>query len=430
MESKSLPTKLMSNMKTYNHWAVFLSNNANKHLFIQQLLNGRSSGKLSEFNTLKGNIFSDHLINEIIEEEYRHDRVKVATEVNRSLRFLSGGEQRKTLLQYCLSKKPDYLILDNPFDNLDIASQQSFRTHLQEIASHTIIIQLVNRTSDVLNFIANAISIDNNNTIVYHSSSKAYLDQQTINNSFTGSIPSPIHNYVIENKTLVAFNSVSVSYGNKTILNNINWEINAGEFWQLIGPNGSGKTTLLSIITGDNLQGYGQELILFGRKKGTGESVWDIKDKIGYFTSSMTDLFSKHHTVEHMIVSGFLDSIGLYIQPSDLQLKLTGEWLSLINMNDLKQVLFSNLTLGQQRLVLVARAMVKHPPLLILDEPTSGLDDANASLVITLINKIAKESKTTILYVSHRKEEGLTPKSIFELKPTETGSIGSVFKTS
>lgn len=411
-------------MKGNHHWAVFLSNNSNKQLFTELLLKQKASGKLSEFNSCKGILFSDLLINEIIEEEYRLDRVEVATDVKRSLRFLSGGEQRKALLNYCLSKKPDYLILDNPFDNLDITSQQSLRTQLEEIAKHTVIIQLIHRTSDVLKFINNAISIDDTNTIIYHKSCRTYLDEYNVNITFKGTIPPPIHNLTIENKTLVALHSVSVSYDEKPILKDINWQINAGEFWQLMGPNGSGKTTLLSMIIGDNPQGYGQELFLFGRKKGSGESVWDIKDKIGYFTPSMTDLFNKYHSVENMIISGFNDSIGLYIIPTDLQIKRAAEWLSLIRMEELKHTLFSALSLGQQRMVLIARAMVKHPPLLILDEPTAGLDDVNALLVTTLINKIAAESKTTIIYVSHRKEAGLNPALIFELIPGTEGSTG------
>jgi len=194
----------------------------------------------------------------------------------------------------------------------------------------------------------------------------------------------------------------------------------------LIGPNGSGKTTLLTMINGDNPKAYNQDLTLFGKRKGTGETVWEIKQKVGYLTPSMTDLFSTRHTVEEMIVSGFLDSIGLYKTPTDIQLRLANEWIDLIEMSHLKNKPFCTLSLGQQRLALVARAMVKHPPLLILDEAMSGLDDHNASIVISLINKIAEESKTTILFVSHRIEEGLLPNNIFELIPTESGSIGKV----
>ena len=220
---------------------------------------------------------------------------------------------------------------------------------------------------------------------------------------------------------------MTVKYEERVIVKDINWTINAGEFWQLVGPNGSGKTTLLTMINGDNPKAYNQDLTLFGRKKGTGETVWSIKQKIGYLTPSMTDLFNTRHTLEQMIISGFTDSIGLYKEPSDIQIRLADEWLELIEMSQLKKRVFCQLSLGQQRLALVARAMVKHPPLLILDEAMSGLDDHNASVVTNLINKIASESKTAILYVSHRIEEGLLPEHIFELTPSESGSAGKAY---
>ena len=180
------------------------------------------------------------------------------------------------------------------------------------------------------------------------------------------------------------------------------------------------------MITGDNVKGYGKDFELFGRKKGTGETVWEIKKLIGYVTPSMTDLFSTRHTLEEMIVSGFYDSIGLYIVPTEMELRLANEWLQLIEMDHLKHTAFCELSLGLQRKVLIARAMVKHPPVLILDEPAFGLDDHNTAMVTALINKIAAESRTSILYVSHRTEDGITPQFIFELIPTESGSIGVV----
>lgn len=182
------------------------------------------------------------------------------------------------------------------------------------------------------------------------------------------------------------------------------------------------------MITGDNPKGYGQDLTLFGRRKGTGETVWSIKNNIGYVTPAMTDLFTASHTLEQMLMSGFYDSIGLYNKPSDLQIKLAKQWLTLIEMDKLSKKPFFMLSTGQQRMALIARAMVKHPPLLILDEAIAGLDDHNASLVISLINKIANESESTILYVSHRNEAGLFPRNIFQLFPSEEGSGGVVMK--
>jgi molybdate transport system ATP-binding protein len=412
-------------MNKNNHWAVFISKNANKDLFIQQLLDKRIEGELAVFNDQSGMLVSDLSIIDLINEEEIHDYVEVEKNSNRRLRSLSSGEQKKALLAYCLSKHPDYIILDNPFDNLDIASQRSLCTSLKDAGEQASLIQIINRKTDVLPFITNAISIDAKNKITYRKNVEEYLDQQK-NESlvFPNDVPQPLQNYEIKSDALVVFNKVNVSYNERPIVKDISWEINAGEFWQLIGPNGSGKSTLLTLITGDNPKGYGQDLTLFGMKKGTGETVWDIKQNIGYFTPSMTDMFSKHHTLQGMIVSGLFDSIGLYVIPAEAHLQVANEWLQLIEMTDLKNVSFSKLSLGQQRLALIARAMIKHPPLLILDEPTSGLDDYHVSLVTSLINKIAAESRTAILYVSHRKEEGLEPQFIFELTAGINGSIG------
>jgi len=221
-------------------------------------------------------------------------------------------------------------------------------------------------------------------------------------------------------------NDVSVSYDGRQILNKISWTINASEFWQIVGPNGSGKSTILSLITGDNPKGYGQDLILFGRKKGSGETVWDIKQNIGYFTSTMTQFFSRMDSIEKMVISGFFDSVGLYIIPSELQVKTAHDWLKIIGLYEDRNKPFCFLPLGRQRIILVARAMVKHPPLLILDEPTSGLDDTNVAIFTALINKIAAESTSAILYVSHRAEKGLTPQYVYELIPGNNGSEGRI----
>ncbi len=156
----------------------------------------------------------------------------------------------------------------------------------------------------------------------------------------------------------------------------------------------------MSLITGDNPKGFGQNLFLFGRKKGSGESVWDIKKQIGIFTTSMTDLFQKGYTLEQMILSGFFDSIGLYIEPTRIQKKIVSEWLQVIEMNGLAKKRFVDLSIGQQRVALIVRAVLKHPPLLILDEPVEGLDDENVDLVIQLINTIKQETNVSILYVS------------------------------
>ena len=414
-------------MANTNHWAVFLSNNANKNSFGHQLINGKAKGHFSIFNSLKGVLFSSISLNEFIEEEARHEEWVVSKQYNRGIRNLSSGEQKKALLSYLLTQNPDFIVLDNPFDNLDVAAQASLLKKITELSATVSVIQLINRNRDLLPFINNAVGIEEEKVLDIDDI-KTYLENHA-NDSFLSenkNVPPPIKEYVLDNDELVCFKNVTVSYEERIIVKDINWTINKGDFWQLVGPNGSGKTTLLTMINGDNPKAYNQDLTLFGKRKGTGETVWEIKQKVGYLTPSMTDLFSTRHTVEEMIISGFLDSIGLYKMPTDIQIRLADEWLELIEMSHLKKAVFCSLSLGQQRLALVARAMVKHPPLLILDEAMSGLDDHNASIVSTLINKIATESKTTILFVSHRIEEGLSPNKVFELIPTENGSIGKV----
>ncbi len=411
-----------------NNWAVFLSNNSDTNLFAQQILNGKAIEQFAAFNNLKGIHFSPILLNELIEEESRRDYSEVTKNIHRQLKSLSSGEQKKALLAYVLAQQPDYIILDNPFDNLDKASQQSLKLMLTEIAKDVLLIQLINRKSDLLPFINHAVELAENNKIILIRDIETYLSQHKKDNAinFSQKVPPPIQQYFLENKTLVQFKNVTVQYAEKIILKNINWIINTNEFWQLVGPNGSGKTTLLTMITGDNVKGYGKDFELFGKRKGSGETVWEIKKKIGYVTPAMTDLFNTRHTLEEMIVSGFYDSIGLYIIPTEMELRLANEWLQLIEMQHLKNVAFCELSLGLQRKALIARAMVKHPPLLILDEPAYGLDDHNTAMVTALINKIAEESCTSILYVSHRSEDGIKPQFIFELIPSESGSVGLI----
>ena len=168
-------------------------------------------------------------------------------------------------------------------------------------------------------------------------------------------------------------------------------EIAPGESVAVTGPSGSGKSTLLQMITGDSHKGYGQDLTLFGHKKGSGESVWDLKENIGYYAPAITDRFRGYHTLEHMVISGLHDSIGLYVQPTDAELNLAGHWLKMLGLQHNKATYFRDLSTGEKRLVMLARAMVKHPPLLILDEPTAGLDPEERNRFNMMLSAIGED---------------------------------------
>ena len=180
------------------------------------------------------------------------------------------------------------------------------------------------------------------------------------------------------------------------------------------------------MITGDSHKGYGQNLFLFGTKKGSGESVWDIKKQIGYFTPAMTDTFKGYHRPLDMLISGLHDSVGLYVKPTDAEVAMARNWLDILGLRQKENQYFNELGNGEKRLLMVGRAMIKHPPLLILDEPTAALDTAHAHFFVNLVNQFAKASNTALIYVSHRQEPGLKPQKILELKPTPQGSTGSL----
>lgn len=405
------------------HWDILLSNLVNKKAFIDLLLSGKAKGELAVFNNQKGILFSDIAIEKFIEKEYQYDSVEASPESHRQLRTFSSGERKKEFLKYCINQKPNFIIFDNPFDHLDQASRVILAESLKDLANIIAIIQIVNRVVDILPFVPNKAQIKDNSFELHPISQVQDHHFKTLN---TAAIPKAIESHSFRESVLIKMENVSVSYDDRKILDNISWTIKQGEFWQLIGPNGSGKSTILSLITGDNPKGFGQNLFLFGRKKGTGESVWDIKKQIGIFTTSMTDLFQKSHTLEEMILSGFFDSIGLYIEPTTHQKQIVSQWLEVIEMTHLRKKRFIDLSIGQQRVGLIVRAVLKHPPLLILDEPVEGLDDENVGMVIQLINTIKQETNVSILYVSHRIESGLAPTSVFELLPASTGSIGKI----
>ena len=286
--------------------------------------------------------------------------------------------------------------------------------------------QFLSRTKDILHFTKQFYYLKVSDLVSLHSLEDFQNSSKRSKAFFKADIPLPLHSIALDVDVLVKFNEVSVSFGDKPVLSHINWTIKRGEFWQLKGPNGSGKSTLLNMIVGDSHKGYGQDLTLFGMKKGSGESVWDIKHYIGYFTPAMLISFKGYDTLKNMLMAGLHYAIGLYVKPSELEKTLALKWLALLGLDHKKEVQFRQLPEGEKRLVMTARAMIKHPPLLILDEPTIGLDDTNASKFVSLVNKMAKETNATILYVSHRNEEGLHPKSTYELTPTPNGAIGKI----
>ncbi|WP_405571895.1 ATP-binding cassette domain-containing protein [Winogradskyella sp. Asnod2-B02-A] len=405
---------------SHQHYAIEDTTRSPQEHWLSHLLNG--SYKLPGLEGKKGVLFSNTTLEKYIQEEEKHDNFELTSGKNRSLRTLSTGEQKKALLAYLLQQKPDFIVLNNPYETLDKSSVSALKQQLIALSNDMPIVFIFNRQDDVLPVMTHAITFEKAElkAVVpiadYHFKKREFV--------FNKDIPPAITTYSNIPEVLVELKNIQVSYEDRSILKGINWTIKKKEFWHLIGPNGSGKTTLLSMIYGNNSKGYGQEIYLFGNKKGSGESVWDIKQKIGFISPAMLELFKRNYTVEQMIISGFFDSIGLYQTPSTAQKHTAAQWMDVLNLSQEKNTAFLKLSPAAQRLILIARAMIKHPPLLILDEPLINVNDEGTALISALINKIAKESETSILFVSHRDEPNIHPDFTYALHPSPKGSVG------
>lgn len=194
-----------------------------------------------------------------------------------------------------------------------------------------------------------------------------------------------------------------IAYGEREIIAGLDWVVRRGEHWAIVGPNGAGKTTLLRLISADHLQAYANDITLFGRKRGSGESIWEIKQRMGVLSPELQFHYREGLTVGQVVLSGFFDSVGLYRQATAAQQDQTAAWLDLLALDG--DVEYGSLSYGQKRVVLLARALVKSPELLLLDEPCQGLDPANSRRLIELVSRAAEERGTQILYVTHRREE-------------------------
>jgi len=280
------------------HIGIYLSNSADKDFIIEEILANRFLKNHVDLSVLQGELFSTITINQLIDEELKHDHFQITTNENHSLMSMSSGQQRKALLNYIISMQPQYIVLDDLFSSIDTETQTFITKELTRLSKSALLIQLFYRRHDALPFIHTVLSVDSGNRII---------NTQPLHQfSATNNQPHPIQHielpYLFTNptpaiNTLVQLNAVSAKYEDKKVLKDISWTICSGEFWQLKGPNGSGKSTLLSMITGDNARGYGEDMVLFGKKKGTGETVWDIRKNIGYFNATMTQQFYRNDSV-------------------------------------------------------------------------------------------------------------------------------------
>ena len=327
--------------------------------------------------------------------------------------LLSSGELRKYQLTRALLSEPRILIMDNPFIGLD-AETRTQLTHLfEELIAHLPIqlILVLAKTDDLPDFITHVVEVQKmvvgkKQTRAEYLNAKHHRVMPTLPLDKIKAIEElPYKKGEYQATEVVRMHDVSIRYGNRVILDSINWTIMNGERWALSGRNGSGKSTLLSLVCADNPQGYACDISLFGIPRGTGETIWDIKRHLGYVSPEMHRAYKKDLPAVRIVASGLKDSIGLYVKPTEEEFTICRWWMDIFGLEGMYERTFLSLSSGEQRLVLLARAFVKDPELLILDEPLHGLDDVNRHLVREIINTFARRRNKTIVMVTHYQEE-------------------------
>lgn len=326
---------------------------------------------------------------------------------------LSNGENKRVQLAIALLEEPELLILDNPFLGLDTEGRATLHGIINRLAAGGMQVLLITGIHEIPDCITHIAQLDKGRWIFlgpragFHPTagqdSVVRLDAGILARlrEEAGMGAATAGDFRIAVKMV----NTTIKYGGATILKNINWEVRKGERWSVSGPNGAGKSTILSLITADNPQAYANEIWLFDRRRGTGETIWEIKKKIGFVSPELHLYFDTGASCLEVIASGLFDTIGLFRPLTAEQEEITRLWMRLLSLQELSGKRLVQLSTGQQRMVLLARALIKNPPMLILDEPCQGLDDEQTAYFRALITALCEAFDTTLIYVSHYRQE-------------------------
>lgn len=330
-------------------------------------------------------------------KEHLYDIFNLHYLLDKYIILLSSGELRKFVLCRALMARPKKLIIDNPFIGLDKETREQLKEVLADLSrEHDLqIVLILTKEKEVPSFITDIRRVEN-------SEDKEHLTAHPeLIPAITATRPSAISH---KPSFIVDLKNIKIQYGPRTILKDLNWTVKRGERWALSGQNGAGKSTLLSIICCDNPQSYANDVALFGMQRGHGESIWEIKKHIGYVSPEMHRSYTRDLPVMRIIASGLKDTIGLYVQPTEEDYRICRQWMKVFGIEHLAERSFIKLSSGEQRLVLVVRAFVKSPDLLILDEPLHGLDEPRSQMVKDIIDAYCQDESKTLIMVTHYEE--------------------------
>ena len=320
---------------------------------------------------------------------------------------LSSGEHKRFQLIKAFLANPQILILDLPFLGLDLHTRKQLHHIINNAAIKGTRIIVISDEDEIPSCITHVLTLEDGGLKSF--TSKEIFETKQ-NSLFATSSLFNIERLPFSESTFtfnhaVKMVNVFVQYGDKKILNNINWKVKRGERWLVKGPNGAGKSTLLSLITADNPKAYANEIYLFDKRRGSGESIWDIKQKIGYVSPELHWYFDTNISIYEVVASGFFDTIGLFRNLSKQLQNIVEQWLDFLNLSSMQHKQLTSASTGEQRLALLARAFIKNPPLLVLDEPCQGLDHQQTQNFTDLVDALCTQLNKTLIYVSHYDHE-------------------------
>ena len=351
--------------------------------------------------------------------------------LDRKLIHLSHGEGRKVLLARALMQSPKLLILDDPFGGLDADTRKTLSGYLAAIlaSGQPRLLLVLSRPDELPDGITHILGIagfqvaaqGTKAAVLASPFAKGLFHPDARPRREERRLPATDWSPLPPGTPLIELEHASVIYQDVTVLDDITWTMRQGEHWAIRGPNGAGKSTLLSLILADNPQAYANELKLFGRRRGSGESIWDIKQQIGWVAPEFHTYYQSMATCQTIVCSGLFDSVGLYHTVTPTQAHRALKWMQALGIEALAERPFREVSIGEQRLVLLARALVKQPRLLILDEPCQGLDGLNRSRIIRLLDSLCRQTPVSLLVVTHHLDE--LPRSITHVLQLENGRM-------
>jgi molybdate transport system ATP-binding protein len=340
---------------------------------------------------------------------------------------LSNGETKRLLIAAALIKNPILLLLDTPLTGLDVRTRELFNMILSEITASGISVVIATSPREIPDAITHIAVLEDGEIVqtikkakfnpdLFKDEVKTNLDAEKLR-SLLNNTEKPAYTYMVK------MNDVHIKYGEKVILDKVNWQVLPGERWALLGPNGAGKSTLLSLVNGDNPRAYANDIVLFDKKRGTGESIWDIKKKIGFVSPELHQYFPTDNSCLQVIESGYYDTLGLFKPSQKIKADIALSWMQALEIDKYARTLLKNIPASAQRLCLLARALIKNPDLLIFDEPCQGMDEHQQLNFKQIVNTICEISDVTLIYVTHYQHE--IPDSVTKVLRLDKGIVVS-----